>query len=192
MTWSRQGLRCAVVLGRAHPSTGRPTPQRRTEIDRRTLALVSEKVCGVSVTGQVEHSASLISEFRPWALSPWAAAPARGCHDACSGSPALTLGADRRSLWHLRARARRAGPGRRGPIPERVIHAVAGIRMLIGGGHLPGRRGDTGGPLRLSPMGKIGQKYAWYSRGRDNQGPGAFPTLTIVVSCPGVFENLWK
>ena len=64
-----------------------------------------------------------------------------------------------------------------GPIPERTIHAVAGIRMLIGGGHLPGRRGDTGGPLRLSLMGKNGPKYAWYSRGRDHQVPGSLPYL---------------
>jgi hypothetical protein len=43
-----------------------------------------------------------------------------------------------------------------GPIPERTIHAVAGIRMLIGGavaigGHLPRGRGDTSLPLRLNP-----------------------------------------
>jgi hypothetical protein len=62
------------------------------------------------------------------------ATSARGRGDAGSGDPARHLGADRRGLRHLRARARRAEPGRGSrPISERAIHTVADLRMLIGG-----------------------------------------------------------
>jgi hypothetical protein len=37
-----------------------------------------------------------------------------------------------------------------GPIPERAIHAEAGVRLLIGGGRLPRRDSDMGFALRLT------------------------------------------
>jgi hypothetical protein len=54
--------------------------------------------------------------------------------DAGSGDPARHLGAGRGGLPHLPARARRAEHGReRGTIPVSAVHAVAGLRMPIGG-----------------------------------------------------------
>ena len=77
-----------------------------------------------------------------------------GCYDdASSGSPARLLGliGVAYGVYAILRGGRNQEGGGLGPIPERTIHAVAGIRMLIGGGHLPRGRGDISLPLRLNP-----------------------------------------
>ena len=52
---------------------------------------------------------------------------------AATGVLLVLLGLVGGGFCYLRARARRTQQGGPGPIPERAIHAVAGVKMLIGG-----------------------------------------------------------